>query len=627
MSSQKTHQITTCIAYLLAVLPTIMNAQVTTTWTKHTSVFPVQMKALTGGYCNQTGLIWLFCSFYDRVFSFDPTDKLNSNKAIVEHPSSLYSFQWYGSGIHDGIHYFNAAGRMYISQFFTSDSSFNYDYQRHIMNYTDFYVTPWKIGAGDVLFACGPSAVNAMYIFDITSTEWHQGPSYMYHSRPVVTNSHLYILKDEYDGTEDHLQVLNISGSIQDIISRNWYIHVFPTRDLRYRTPKSTAFYNKYSHNHEIWTWGGYAGGPISGIRMINLIETFEISPDQVATDIAVADTMPVYVDFQDRFYIFGGHSFPGGDYVYSVEYVMLTDAPTSITEEPTQVPTHPSKSPTDIPSGPPTLNPSKSPTDLPSGSPTHNPSKLSTDIPSISPTLSPSGPTTDNPSIAPTNDQTSDSKESYIVVIELKECDDDKTECEINTEDLNHRILVALGGDVEIMKTEIVRNSVELYLSVPMTDDNSLEKDVIQRNIEHEIAHDDQFGEVTVTLDESDEDQTVKDSWTLQYKFVTIAIIVLLIIGCVCGVSMCLCRKKKQKAQQDEVIIRTEMNSNTKDAVKITRDVTDTTSGQLDVNVTVVPPNAMQNDEPDEENTSDSCESMYDEQPMETPGGQTAGS
>eukprot|EP01083_Nonionella_stella_P006184 17976_1 len=151
MSSQKTHQIITCVVYsfiLFTLLPTIMNAQITTTWTKHTSVFPIQMKALSGGYCDQTGLIWLFCSFYDgRVFSFDPSARLDSNKAIVEHTSSLYNFQWYGSGIHNGIHYFNAVGRMYISQFFTSDSSFNYDYQRHIMNYTDFYVTPWKIGA------------------------------------------------------------------------------------------------------------------------------------------------------------------------------------------------------------------------------------------------------------------------------------------------------------------------------------------------------------------------------------------------------------------------------------------------------------------------------------------------
>eukprot|EP01083_Nonionella_stella_P167616 563843_1 len=377
----------------------IPDSTVSTTWTELNASLPNVVKWPIGGYCDITQKIWIFggCSAgcYKSVLSFDP----NMPSAVVQHSDALNEFPWYQrGGISDGRFYFNSPSSPFISLFFTTNISFVYQFAQHIKGYTDFEILPWTINTDTVLFVLGAPGTNETYILNTSSSNWHQAADYSvsillntgYPARAIIVNTHLYRV-GFYE-----MQHLDITGSIQDIVSRKW--QKSPINDLDDRTNSLNSFYNTYSRNYELWAWGGY--GPsyqMEGIRIVNT-KTFEVTHVATAYDpwIGEADALTAYVPYKDAWYVIGGHWGYDRDSIYYVAY----SAPC----EPTQAPLFClTSTPTGIPTNGPTSNP------IPTSGPTSNPTSAPTGIPTNGPTSNQptNGPTSDpstNPSFVPTD-------------------------------------------------------------------------------------------------------------------------------------------------------------------------------------------------------------------------------
>eukprot|EP01083_Nonionella_stella_P011468 32573_1 len=302
--------------------PDLSDSDVSTTWTQIDASLPNIAKWLIGGYCNITRKIWIFGGSkrdysYKSVLSFDP----NTESAVVQHSDALNSFpQYQRGGISDGHFYFNSPSSPYISQFFTTNVSFVYQFARHIKNYMGFEILPWKIDTDTILFVLGGGA-NEVYILNTTSSNWYQGSNYnvsSYTGAAIIIQTHIYRV------AFFEIEYLDITGSIQDIISRRW--QMAEIRDLDHRVSGLTEFYNKYSHSYEIWSWGGY--GPyrtccaLNGVRIVN-IKTFEVTHITTPNDVKFADALTIYVPYKDAC---SGNSTTNGPTVVS----RTTELPTS---------------------------------------------------------------------------------------------------------------------------------------------------------------------------------------------------------------------------------------------------------------------------------------------------------
>eukprot|EP01083_Nonionella_stella_P168053 566256_1 len=182
----------------------------------------------------------------------------------------------------------------------------------------------------------------------------------------------------------------------------------------------------------------------------------------------------------------------------------------------PTNIPTHaptinPTSSPTPIPTSGPTIDPSSFPTISPTYGPTTEPTHIPTADPTYNPlkTTTVSKPTTSDRVTSPTTpisalptsvlltaDLLTTLEEStiitlYTISIEINCDDNESSECDVDIEHLEQRILVALNGDVELMHTEIVNGEVVIQLSVTTEMDNVLQTNVMRDHIEAEIQDD----------------------------------------------------------------------------------------------------------------------------------------
>eukprot|EP01083_Nonionella_stella_P166639 557729_1 len=314
------------------------SSQLSTTWTELSATLPHAVKWPIGGYCDATQKIWIFGGwvsdgYVKSVLSFDP----NIPSAVVQHSDSLVDFPRYNrGGISDGIFYFNSPLSPYISRFLTATVAFDYQFARHPKNYTDFAILPWAIDTDRVLFVLGGAGdVKEMHVLDIASSTWYQAVNYGAIDNswvlPLILDARIYRV------TPSEIEYMDITGSIQDIISRTWQISAIPAgHDFEHRYNQVTAFYNKYSHNYELWTWGGYGfGGPLNGVRIVNTT-TFEVEDISTPDGIAFADALDVYVANKDLWYVIGGHWGIDKDTVYSVEY----SAPYEPSVAPTPSPT-----------------------------------------------------------------------------------------------------------------------------------------------------------------------------------------------------------------------------------------------------------------------------------------------
>eukprot|EP01083_Nonionella_stella_P270345 915350_1 len=341
----------------------ILDSTVSTTWTELNASLPIIMPnevawpAPIGGYCDITQKIWIFGGqSYEpgrNVLSFDP----NMPSAVVQHSDALNEFPWYQrGGISDGRFYFNSPSSPFISLFFTTNISFVYQFAPHIKGYTDFEILPWMINTDTVLFALGAAGTNETYILNASSSNWHQAADYsvLNTARAIIVNTHLY------RAAFYEIQYLDITGSIQDIVSRKW--QKSPINDLDDRTNSLNSFYNTYSRNYELWAWGGY--GPsyqMEGIRIVNT-KTFEVTHVATAYDpwIGEADALTAYVPYKDAWYVIGGHWGSERDSIYYVTYSAPWE-PTSAPSTPTGIPTNgPTSNPTSA-----TYAPTRIPTNL----------------------------------------------------------------------------------------------------------------------------------------------------------------------------------------------------------------------------------------------------------------------
>eukprot|EP01083_Nonionella_stella_P300532 1026541_1 len=314
----------------------IPDSTVSTTWTELNASLPNVVKWPIGGYCDITQTIWIFggSSYPKSVLSFDP----NMSSAVVQHNDALNQFPIINrGGISDGRFYFNSPSSPYISLFFTTNVSFVYQFAQHIKGYTDFEILPWTIhtDTSTVLFVLGAAGTNETYILNTSSSNWHQAADYSAsRAHAIIVNTHLY------RAAFYEIQYLDITGSIQDIVSRKW--QKSPINDLDDRTNSLNAFYNKYSHNYELWAWGGY--GPsyqMEGIRIVNT-KTFEVTHVATAYDpwIGEADALTAYVPYKDAWYVIGGHWGSERDSIYYVTYSAPWE-PTSAPSTPTGIPTN----------------------------------------------------------------------------------------------------------------------------------------------------------------------------------------------------------------------------------------------------------------------------------------------
>eukprot|EP01083_Nonionella_stella_P168052 566255_1 len=197
-------------------------------------------------------------------------------------------------------------------------------------------------------------------------------------------------------------------------------------------------------------------------------------------------------------------------------------------TNNPSRKPTHsPSRNPSSSPTPIPTIDPSMFPTPIPTSGPTIDPSSFPTISPTYGPTTEPthiptadptynplktttvSKPTTSDRVTSPTTpisalptsvlltaDLLTTLEEStiitlYTISIEINCDDNESSECDVDIEHLEQRILVALNGDVELMHTEIVNGEVVIQLSVTTEMDNVLQTNVMRDHIEAEIQDD----------------------------------------------------------------------------------------------------------------------------------------
>eukprot|EP01083_Nonionella_stella_P130924 397481_1 len=196
------------------------------------------------------------------------------------------------------------------------------------------------------------------------------------------------------------------------------------------------------------------------------------------------------------------------------------TVPPTATTGAPSNNPSsYPSKTPTEAPSDVPSDNPSKTPTGLLTGVQSNNPSSQPSKIPTASPNRN---------ALITSN---------YMTLIGLN-CDD--IECNVDSEALEQRILVAFEGDVEIFRSEIRNDQIIVILSI--TADKELQTNQITRDIEKEI---DQFGDVDVEMDTDDTQKQREWPWSVESGYASVVAIPM----CCCVSVICwICLKRRKK-------------------------------------------------------------------------------
>eukprot|EP01083_Nonionella_stella_P277115 942106_1 len=137
--------------------------------------------------------------------------------------------------------------------------------------------------------------------------------------------------------------------------------------------------------------------------------------------------------------------------------------------------------------------------------------------------------------------------------------CDD--TECDVDSEALEQRILVAIEGDVEIFRSEIRNDEIIVTLSITTASYDVLQTDQIKRDIENEIEDDDQLGNVDVEgeMDSGDHNDSVDTQkqnefklfnwipwpWSMESAYASVVTIPM----CCCVTFICwICLKKRGK-------------------------------------------------------------------------------
>eukprot|EP01083_Nonionella_stella_P231499 817434_1 len=231
-----------------------------------------------------------------------------------------------------------------------------------------------------------------------------------------------------------------------------------------------------------------------------------------------------------------------------------------------------PSVAPTNIPTHAPTINPTSSPTPIPTSGPTIDPSSFPTISPTYGPTTEPTYIPTSKPINSPpptkpitafptsvllTTDYVTTLEEStiitlYTISIEINCDDNESNECDVNTKQLEQRILIALNGDVELMHTEIVNGEVVIQLSVTTEMDNVLQTNVMRDHIEAEIQDDTNFGDVEVEVQRPNKQKTgsksILDYLISLYLLVPITVVFVCVI---CGLFVLKKRHMKKTEQK----------------------------------------------------------------------------
>eukprot|EP01083_Nonionella_stella_P168050 566248_1 len=250
------------------------------------------------------------------------------------------------------------------------------------------------------------------------------------------------------------------------------------------------------------------------------------------------------------------------------------SSSPTPIpSTDPSMFPTNiPSIAPTNIPTHAPTINPTSSPTPIPTSGPTIDPSSFPTISPTYGPTTEPTYIPTSKPINSPaptkpitafptsvllTTDLLTTLEEStiitlYTISIEINCDDNESNECDVNTKQLEQRILIALNGDVELMHTEIVNGEVVIQLSVTTEMDNVLQTNVMRDHIEAEIQDDTNFGDVEVEVQRPNKQKTgsksILDYLISLYLLVPITVVFVCVI---CGLFVLKKRHMKKTEQK----------------------------------------------------------------------------
>eukprot|EP01084_Bolivina_argentea_P037798 69902_1 len=368
----------------LLTLPFLYCNGLVLNWTLTSSRLPAKTKAQMGGYCNITNKIWLFGGVQDSVvWSYDIT-----SSSVDVYTSSSVPFPAYigpTSPLENGYMYWNYEQSPYISRFSTQHATFYYHYLQHPKSYQNFRIAL----NNNILFLLGGSSTNEFHLLDLHNTSnWYTGMNYTVNNlgrQPVITSNYLYKV------FTNGIEYVSISGTIDDIISRDW---IFITKNLQNRYTAGPVVHNIYSKHDEIWLIGGYITYALNDVFAIDIdSDSFIVSKGNSPT--TIADAVGVYVPYLDIIYVLGGLCDECGgqtNYIYKVNYWTETIGPT---KTPSVIPT---ANPTLIPTSFPTIFPTIIPTLIPTKFPTLSPTAEPTVIPTLFPTLIP----TENPSKTP---------------------------------------------------------------------------------------------------------------------------------------------------------------------------------------------------------------------------------